>query len=207
MFPYLSGKSIIQYLCLFIKRYSEIKDLNREDFDQRSLYDLDNIEEVINCKKRKIEEEKKVKVQKISELELKLSKFSQNDLLESSSYIPIVLPTNRIDLEIQSLNDLYISNFIDENEYLIRRKSLELQKSQVTYDNEAETMNDLVIIKETESDSYSSTENRNIRLFISSTFLDMNKEREILLKDIFPKLSKTCSERGIYLTQLIFVGV
>ena len=38
---------------------------------------------------------------------------------------------------------------------------------------------------------------RVIRVFISSTFKDMEEEREELIKYIFPKLRKLCDERGI----------
>lgn len=37
---------------------------------------------------------------------------------------------------------------------------------------------------------------RNARIFVSSTFADMEKEREILLKQVFPKLRKFCNSRG-----------
>jgi preprotein translocase subunit SecA/nephrocystin-3 len=48
--------------------------------------------------------------------------------------------------------------------------------------------------------------NRNVRIFISSTFVDMLEERELLIKHTFPKLKKFCEERGIFLTQGIFFG-
>ena len=38
---------------------------------------------------------------------------------------------------------------------------------------------------------------RAIRVFISSTFSDMQEEREELVKHVFPKLRKTCEERGV----------
>ncbi|MFY9822812.1 MAG: DUF4062 domain-containing protein [Thermoanaerobaculia bacterium] len=36
-----------------------------------------------------------------------------------------------------------------------------------------------------------------IRVFVSSTFLDLNAEREILGKDVFPRIRKICEERGV----------
>lgn len=42
----------------------------------------------------------------------------------------------------------------------------------------------------------------NIRVFISSTFQDMQEEREFLVKHIFPKLRKLCLERGVGLTEV-----
>ncbi len=38
---------------------------------------------------------------------------------------------------------------------------------------------------------------RQIRVFISSTFSDMKQEREILVKKVFPKLRKLCESKGI----------
>jgi len=41
------------------------------------------------------------------------------------------------------------------------------------------------------------TEDRAIRVFISSTFRDLQQEREELVKYIFPKLRRLCEERGV----------
>jgi len=41
------------------------------------------------------------------------------------------------------------------------------------------------------------TDTREIRVFISSTFRDMHKEREELVKRTFPQLRKMCEERGV----------
>ncbi|HHL32770.1 MAG TPA: DUF4062 domain-containing protein [Desulfobulbaceae bacterium] len=43
---------------------------------------------------------------------------------------------------------------------------------------------------------------RNIRVFISSTFQDMQEERDVLIKKIFPKLRKMCQERGVGFTEV-----
>jgi tetratricopeptide (TPR) repeat protein len=45
-------------------------------------------------------------------------------------------------------------------------------------------------------------ENRHIRIFISSTFKDMEAEREYLINNIFPGLRRYCAERDITLTEL-----
>ncbi len=44
---------------------------------------------------------------------------------------------------------------------------------------------------------YSIKKHRQIRVFVSSTFKDMQREREELIKYIFPKLRKLCEERGV----------
>ena len=44
--------------------------------------------------------------------------------------------------------------------------------------------------------------NRQIRVFISSTFRDMQGEREVLIKKIFPQLRKLCEERAVTWTEV-----
>lgn len=46
------------------------------------------------------------------------------------------------------------------------------------------------------------TNNRQIRVFISSTFRDMQEERDILVKKIFPQLRKLCEERAVTWTEV-----
>jgi hypothetical protein len=46
-------------------------------------------------------------------------------------------------------------------------------------------------------DLHSPAEERVVRVFISSTFLDMHDERDELIKHIFPQLRKLCEERGV----------
>src|SRR5437870_12133058 len=43
---------------------------------------------------------------------------------------------------------------------------------------------------------------RHVRIFISSTFRDMQTERDILIKKVFPHLRKVCAERGVTLTEV-----
>ena len=38
---------------------------------------------------------------------------------------------------------------------------------------------------------------RVVRVFVSSTFRDMQEERDILVKKVFPELKKRCRERGV----------
>ena len=45
-------------------------------------------------------------------------------------------------------------------------------------------------------------DDRHIRVFISSTFQDMEKEREQLIKKVFPVLRKKAAQRGVTLTEL-----
>ena len=43
---------------------------------------------------------------------------------------------------------------------------------------------------------------RQVRVFLSSTFADMQSEREALLKRVFPGLRRTCRERGVDLVEV-----
>ncbi len=45
--------------------------------------------------------------------------------------------------------------------------------------------------------SSSKTQDRVVRVFVSSTFQDMHKEREELVKYTFPELRKRCKDRGV----------
>lgn len=45
-------------------------------------------------------------------------------------------------------------------------------------------------------------DDRQIRIFISSTFRDMQAERDILIKEIFPQLRKLCEERAVTWTEV-----
>jgi nephrocystin-3 len=45
-------------------------------------------------------------------------------------------------------------------------------------------------------------EDRQIRVFISSTFRDMQKERDVLVRKIFPQLRKLCEERAVTWTEV-----
>jgi hypothetical protein len=43
----------------------------------------------------------------------------------------------------------------------------------------------------------SAADRREIRVFISSTFRDMQEEREELVKQVFPQLRRLCESRGV----------
>jgi len=46
------------------------------------------------------------------------------------------------------------------------------------------------------------TDRRHVRVFISSTFRDMQEERDYLIKKAFPELRKRCRERGVEFTEV-----
>ena len=43
---------------------------------------------------------------------------------------------------------------------------------------------------------------REVRVFISSTFKDMMKERDYLIKEVFPEIRHRCHQRGIEFTEI-----
>ena len=43
---------------------------------------------------------------------------------------------------------------------------------------------------------------RQIRVFISSTLRDMQRERELLVKEVFPELRRLCDERFVSFTEV-----
>jgi nephrocystin-3 len=44
--------------------------------------------------------------------------------------------------------------------------------------------------------------NREIRVFLSSTFRDMEFERDYLLQHVFPKFRQDCAERNVGFTEI-----
>jgi preprotein translocase subunit SecA/nephrocystin-3 len=53
----------------------------------------------------------------------------------------------------------------------------------------------------------SASDRREIRVFISSTFRDMQEEREELVKQIFPQLRRLCESRGVTWARWTCAGV
>src|SRR3974377_792932 len=49
-------------------------------------------------------------------------------------------------------------------------------------------------------------EPRTIRVFVSSTFRDMQAERELLAKKVFPQLRSQCEQRGVVWTDVDLRG-
>ncbi len=46
------------------------------------------------------------------------------------------------------------------------------------------------------------TANREIRVFISSTFRDMHAERDYLISHVFPVIRRACRERQVEFTEI-----
>ena len=45
-------------------------------------------------------------------------------------------------------------------------------------------------------------QDRQIRVFISSTFRDMRRERDMLVKEVFPELRRKCAKRFVTFTEV-----
>lgn len=46
------------------------------------------------------------------------------------------------------------------------------------------------------------SQDRVIRVFISSTFRDMMRERDLLVKEVFPELRRKCAQRFVTFTEV-----
>ena len=57
-------------------------------------------------------------------------------------------------------------------------------------------------VEVSKSDPLSAAKARVVRVFISSTFRDMQKERELLVKQVFPELRRVCDERFVAFTEV-----
>lgn len=57
-----------------------------------------------------------------------------------------------------------------------------------------------VAFAETRRTTAATSKNRNVRIFVSSTFSDMQDDREVIMKKVLPQLQKMCKERGVVLS-------
>eukprot|EP00026_Physarum_polycephalum_P000232 Phypoly_transcript_00232.p1 GENE.Phypoly_transcript_00232~~Phypoly_transcript_00232.p1 ORF type:complete len:1084 (-),score=135.93 Phypoly_transcript_00232:132-3383(-) len=140
-----------------------------------------------------------------------ISTNQDTDLSILSIWAKMVQPTE-LDRLLENLIEVYESNFISEHEYKIRRREIE----SLLPANHAHRMNagekedrnvlNVVFIKDGVRSSRgvanvqkSSTKQKDnvVRVFLSSTFRDMQAEREQLIKQAFPILRATCAARGL----------
>eukprot|EP01130_Rhizamoeba_saxonica_P003562 TRINITY_DN1494_c0_g1_i2.p1 TRINITY_DN1494_c0_g1~~TRINITY_DN1494_c0_g1_i2.p1 ORF type:complete len:1252 (-),score=224.23 TRINITY_DN1494_c0_g1_i2:30-3785(-) len=109
----------------------------------------------------------------------------------------------QLDKEFIALQELYIEGYISENEFQQRALMLEivLRTSGVYSIPHVDYRNKILSVSVSSYHSDKSQEkNQNIRIFLSSTFRDMQVERENIIHNTFPMLRKHCSERGLFLT-------
>lgn len=101
-----------------------------------------------------------------------------------------------IENEIFKLKELYNDGFIPRHEYALRYQMLNAMKKKSVVNTVPHT--DYSFISPVGTSNLK--RDRNVRVFLSSTFRDMGAEREMILKRVFPRLQAFCKERGIVIT-------
>jgi len=107
------------------------------------------------------------------------------------------MSTNQIEDEIEKLNELYRCGFVPHFEYEARLKELNISKKYSTVHIVPHVDHGFT---NTRRATTATSKNRNVRIFVSSTFRDMSDERESLTKTVFPKIREMFKEKGIFLT-------
>eukprot|EP01122_Echinamoeba_exundans_P012774 TRINITY_DN542_c0_g1_i4.p1 TRINITY_DN542_c0_g1~~TRINITY_DN542_c0_g1_i4.p1 ORF type:complete len:1450 (+),score=311.88 TRINITY_DN542_c0_g1_i4:280-4629(+) len=137
-----------------------------------------------------------------------LAVSSSSQYLFGSQYMPekSLLTPDEIDAELKNLRDLLDAGFLQAFQYEERKADLIKQKkfafsSSIPHVSFGELSANVILDSMDDAPHTSSkAANRNVRVFISSTFRDMGDEREALLKHVFPLLQKEYRERGVSLT-------
>eukprot|EP01102_Stenamoeba_stenopodia_P006997 TRINITY_DN1954_c0_g3_i1.p1 TRINITY_DN1954_c0_g3~~TRINITY_DN1954_c0_g3_i1.p1 ORF type:complete len:1117 (+),score=237.93 TRINITY_DN1954_c0_g3_i1:356-3706(+) len=118
--------------------------------------------------------------------------------------------------ELYSLLDLFEGGFISAEEYEVRKKQLETvlnrdaqSKTGLSRDSGSFLVVDGVHyngLSKTSSTGLNTALNnakqRMLRVFLSSTFRDMQDERDQLVKVTFPQLRSICVERGVFFSEV-----
>jgi tetratricopeptide (TPR) repeat protein len=129
------------------------------------------------------------------------------EVLNHSSNLICLLTTTQISKELKALQELLDSGFIQPMEFETRRFRLQtlskhaLSEVNVAHVDANRLLAPMTSVSSTTSGGHVSGPSRkHVRIFVSSTFKDMNDERETLVKNVFPQLSRECKKRGIVLT-------
>ena len=120
-------------------------------------------------------------------------------------YVPAqaIAPTSQLDDELKKLNELFEAGFIIKEQYHKRKRDLNEMKGRsfdTTVPHSDYSFIALSSGKRQRTEGSSRSTNRNIRVFISSTFRDMSDEREAIMKKAIPELQKLAKQRGVFLT-------
>lgn len=119
-----------------------------------------------------------------------------------------------IQKQIIELEKLYASGFLQSFEFEERRKqildttptpSLVNERTDAFGGWKLEDESEMFVgfsKRKTQRNSKSTGKDRNVRIFLSSTFRDMTAEREHLIKHTMPQLRKFCESRGVTLTEV-----
>ncbi len=120
-------------------------------------------------------------------------------------YVPAqaIASTSQLDNELNKLNELFEAGFIIKEQYHKRKRDLIEMKDRsfdVTVPHSDYSFIALSSGKRQRTEGSTRSTNRNIRVFISSTFRDMSDEREAIMKKAIPELQKLAKQRGVFLT-------
>lgn len=120
-------------------------------------------------------------------------------------YVPAqaIAPTSQLDDELKKLNELFEAGFIIKEQYHKRKRDLNEMKGRsfdITVPHSDYSFIALSSGKRQRTEGASRSTNRNIRVFVSSTFRDMSDEREAIMKKAIPELQKLAKQRGVFLT-------
>lgn len=92
--------------------------------------------------------------------------------------------------ELNNLKELHNLGFIQSFEYEKRKQEVELSLKSTSGSPSGK------------GKKKGKRKERVIRLFLSSTFRDMQSERDELVKFTFPELKQICTSRGIFFTEI-----
>jgi hypothetical protein len=113
-------------------------------------------------------------------------------LMYSSQFMKIMEP-NEVKRELKKLNDLHNSGYIQNFEYEERKSKLNALSSLQSTKKKSSS---------SDTSSTKKPKERVVRLFLSSTFRDMQLERDELIKLTFPTLKSYCQERGVSFNEI-----
>jgi ribosomal protein S8 len=105
-----------------------------------------------------------------------------------------VMEPNEIKRELKKLNDLYNSGYIQSFEFEDRKSKLNALSSLPSNSKKSSS--------KSSSSNPAKSKERVVRLFLSSTFRDMQQERDELIKLTFPTLKQYCAERGVFFNEI-----
>jgi len=126
-------------------------------------------------------------------------------LYNDAPYVPgqAIASTSQLEDELKKLNELFEAGFIIKEQYHKRKRDLNEMKNRsfdFTVPHSDYSFIALSSGKRQRTEGSTRSTNRNIRVFISSTFRDMADEREAIMKKAIPELQKLAKQRGVFLT-------
>ena len=127
-----------------------------------------------------------------------------NALAPHSCNIQCIKTAAEIQHELKAIQALLDAGFIQPVEFESRRFALQvsskfaLPEQKIPHVDANRALAPMT--SASSSTSFDAPTIQHVRIFVSSTFRDMSGERDVLIKHVFPKLSRECKKRGIILT-------